>query len=421
MGAPRLRARGVVEIAKQHDFHFALQTPFGVCNAKKSSLAVHGSILDLASLCPGLYVVEVAKAQRFRASHRPIQHERGLLQLVGRRVHGDREQVEVALDVVPVEAGVRPQEALQQEAQAVDRLQRVELVREALEQLGVVGLALEGEPVHQHRVGVLHIVQQRRARLDVGSEAVPGLGLVRLAEALVDEQVVAGCIRPDADAELVPGQAPRQLAVRLAHGVLLGHRVEGLVDPDPAAEEDVVLHPLQHLEDLGHPVRRRGVRAPVLPGHRGDALEGNRLQDEVDPRRDRQLRVVEDGAGDGRGRPAAGHAAVDLDPVAVGAVALDPGRAAVRALAPGVAVEEVGVAGEALVAERVDAVVGRLRDGLGGRDLAFGQVVPRRGGRGPSVLLSAHGCGSPYCLGGWRHHGTSTSREHRHPPRHSRG
>lgn len=105
---------------------------------------------------------------------------------------------------------------------------------------------------------------------------------------------------------------------------------------------------LERVELVWEPLEQLGVV--------GLALEGDRLQDEVGPRRDRQLRVVEDGAGDGCGGPAAEQAAVDLDPVAVGAVALDLGRAAVRALAPGAAVEEVGVPGEALAAKRADAV-----------------------------------------------------------------
>lgn len=51
-----------------------------------------------------LYVVKIAEAQRIRAKHFLVQHKSGLLHLVLGRVHGDGEQVELDLDVIPVGA-----------------------------------------------------------------------------------------------------------------------------------------------------------------------------------------------------------------------------------------------------------------------------------------------------------------------------
>ena len=217
----------------------------------------------------------------------------------------------------------------------------------------------------------------------------------------MDEHRGARAVDAHGYAHLVAGEPARQAAVGLAHGVRGGHGPIGLVDPHAPRKHHAVLNPREHCEELGHPVRDGGSRPPVFPGHGGDALEGEHLQHEVGPCRDGQLPALEDGARGRRRALAAGAAEVPLDPRAREARP-DDRAAAEGALRTGIAVEEVGVAGEPLVAERVDGSLAGRDGGLGRRELLVRHAVPRRRrGRAPAPLVSAHG-GSPVRRGGRR-------------------
>ena len=100
-----------------------------------------------------------------------------------------------------------------------------------------------------------------------------------------------------------------------AGAVPRGGRVRPPVDPGIAGRRDPVLDSARHEEGLGHPEGRRGARAPVLPGHGLEALEGEGPRHELGPVRDREPVVVERGAGHRRERVPAAAAHPPLDAV----------------------------------------------------------------------------------------------------------
>ena len=101
---------------------------------------------------PGLNAIIVSERQGFRATHCPVEHHGHLLHLIGRIVHDDPEEVQVAVEVVAVEAGMRVEEQLQQPAKLVHLAQRVVLVGQLLDELRVVALAREAELVDEASV-----------------------------------------------------------------------------------------------------------------------------------------------------------------------------------------------------------------------------------------------------------------------------
>ena len=230
-----------------------------------------------------------------------------------------------------------------------------------------------------------------------------------LAEPLVGEHRRPAPVAADADAVLPLGEAARDLgAVGHPRLVRQRQRVHHLVDLHPAGQDGALLHPLQHREQLGEPVRRRGGRPAARPGRARQAAVGEDLEEELRPVGDGQLAAVEDGAGGRVERAAAGQAAPPAHAVGVAPVALDRRRAAARARVAVVAVEEIGLADQAgaRVAVAVHVAVAVPDDPLGRGQLAVAGAVPRRGRRrrAPPLLFSAHG-GSPRCPEGRRRRG----------------
>jgi len=67
-----------------------------------------------------MYLVEVSKTERFRASHCPVEHHSGLLHLVGRLGHNHPEEVQPAIEIAAVEPRMGVQEDLDEALLEVD-------------------------------------------------------------------------------------------------------------------------------------------------------------------------------------------------------------------------------------------------------------------------------------------------------------
>ena len=312
------------------------------------------------------------------------------------------------------------QERLQQEVQPVHVRQRVLPVGQALQPPRVVLDAGEPELADQGAVGLLLVVQERRAPRDVarvGRERPPR---ARLAPSARLEGGPAPAVGRDRDAQLVARQAPLEGAVGVALGLRRGDRVVRLVNLDAPGEDGAVLDPVEHEEELGEPPGRGGRRPAVRAGYLADAVEGEQLDDELAPIRDRHLAPLEDGPRGGRERPAAGPAGPAPDAARVETVAHDVGRRAPRAGCPLVPVEELRVPGGRGVPGGVGLAVGPGDERLGGRDVRFGDAVPRRRGRRGHLLPCAHGGGPIPSRGMPRDPDHHVARA-RHPAGRSRG
>ena len=160
-----------------------------------------------------------------------------------------------------------------------------------------------------------------------------------------------------------------------------------------AGQHHAVLDAAQHREELRHPPGRGGSTPPVLPGHGLEALEAERLSHELSPVGDRQLVVLEDGAGRRRECPAAGTTSVALDAVGLAPPPADSLVAAPRAALSHMPVKEGGVPGlgEGPVPEFVHAPMAVPHGHLRRREIGVTGAVPgRRGGRGGVPSLAAH-------------------------------
>ena len=283
-------------------------------------------------------------------------------------------------------------ELLQEEVHVVDARERVVGVVEPPEVGRPVGDALEPQPLDEHRVGVLAIVDQLGPGLDVPAVGVPASRLAELAEARPHHDAPARVVAADGYADPVLRVGAHG---RVAAGpVLCRERMRLLVYLDLAGEHHLVLDAAQDEEELGHPPGRGGTAPPVLPGHRLEALEPERLDHELHPVGDGKLVVLEYGAGGRRERLAAPAAHVSPDATGLVAPAEHVDAFAPRAAVAFVAVEERRVAGlgEGPVSELVHAPVAIPDDDLRRRQVGVLDAVPGRRGRRRNVpSLAAHG------------------------------
>ena len=185
------------------------------------------------------------------------------------------EQLEPAWEVVPVESGMRVEEGLQQEAQAVHLPERVLLVGHARDLPCVVLDALPRQPLDQHRMGPLLVVGECGAFRDVASVRLPGPGPARLSLAARYE-----------DRPALPVAATQSLFLERPSFLLFvgaGSRVVLLVDLHVDGQHGAILDPVQDLEQLGDPVGQRGLWSALLPHQAVHALEREGLDQKFAP------------------------------------------------------------------------------------------------------------------------------------------
>ena len=219
------------------------------------------------------------------------------------------EQLEPAREVVPVESGMGVEEGLQQEVQVVDAPQQIAPVGHARYLPCAILDAFQGQPLDQHRVRPLLVMGECGAFRDVASVCLPGPGPARLSPAARDE-----------DRPALPVAATQSLFLERPRFLLLvgaGPRVVLLVDLHVDGHHDIVLDPVQDLEQLRHPVGQRGLWSALLPHQAVHALEREGLDQKFAPFGHRQPVSLEYGAVHGRERPAAAVAVPSADSVTV--------------------------------------------------------------------------------------------------------
>ena len=340
-------------------------------------------------------LVVIPIAQSFWGGHCPIEHHRGLLQLVLRRVHHHREQVEPAVEVRPVEAGVAVEEQAEEEAQPVDLPERVLAVGQPLDLARVVGLARQAQLPHQGPVRVLLVVDELRAPRDVRAVRGERAGAAGLAapEHPEDGRPAVALLAGDRHARVVAGVgAGLPAAGGVQDGVGRGDGVHHLVDLDAPGQDHAVLDAVEHHEQLRQLVGRRGRRPAVAPGDPGEALVGHDAEQELDPGDDGELPVLEDRAGRRREGASARPAAPSAH-----APAVAPEHHYVVRVAPRAGLALVGVEkrrvelAPKLVEPLVLLPLPSHHEPLGRRERRVVGTVPGRGGRRGHVPSRIHG------------------------------
>lgn len=218
------------------------------------------------------------------------------------------EPVEIGLQVAGPRPGEPEEVAPKPRAQVVHQRHRLQV--DGVPHVRPVRLVgAPGRP-HEGRVRALHVVHDDRARRDVRQQRVLDTPRRRLPVPAHDCHGVLGRVDGDGDTDLVLRQAPLPDEVGASRDVGVGGA--GLVDPDPAAQNQPVLVAVDGGEDPVAPLERRLVGYPVDLGGEVERGVVAHAGDEALPDGEGLLPVLEDGAGGRRAGGAACRAAPAL-------------------------------------------------------------------------------------------------------------
>lgn len=219
----------------------------------------------------GLFPENISEFDPFPSRNGHLDELGDLLHPVCRVGPDEPEKVAPAHKITPRIPAVLPEKTLEQGMDAVDLVQGVLGIRQSLGLARWVSLAREAETLDQEGMGIVAVVDERRAIGDMAGEdfrRLP-LGWLRTPFRDDDERFPVG---RDAYGDLVPGYPAKALPVLLDPFGLV-HRDECLIEPYPAGKDDAILASIEDGEDLPDPIKAGGMGIPVVPRGGDDGME----------------------------------------------------------------------------------------------------------------------------------------------------